>query len=108
MMPRSTVYDRVKRTGYMMGPAHKMGPAMDQMPEPEPGPSTAPDAAGSPPNLRDAGASPESCGDCGSFQGNRCLKFDADVTPNLVCDAYEPREEGNEAQVSTETAAPAV
>jgi len=68
-MSPSTVYDRVKKTGYMTGPNHRMREAMDAMqsaPRPA-GAAAAQKGAGvvtEPPNLEDAGDGAESCGEC--------------------------------------------
>lgn len=96
-----TVYDRLKRTGYMMGPEHRMGPAFDDQAR---GPdltiiigSPKGNAEGGqrPPGLRDAGNTMESCSECARFEGEdgsgrgKCGKFGADVSRNQVCDEYE-------------------
>lgn len=83
----NTVYDRYKKTGYMMGSGHKMGPAMEDAPPMQPQAQQ-----GGPPNHRDSGGAAESCGNCAQFDsaGQMCGKFGARTTPNMVCDGYEP------------------
>ena len=121
MSPSDTVYDRYKKTGYITGPNHRMATALNSAaPEPDEPESGG---EGEPPNLRDAGDSMESCGDCEYFtpasaagaagvgprgnpgavrsvEGSSCSKFgDYPVTPNQVCDDYEPiAEEGGEGE----------
>jgi hypothetical protein len=67
----STVFDRLKANGgYMTGPRHRMGPALED------GARLAvakdgdePDGGnGEPPNLHDAGNSMQSCADCEHYQ----------------------------------------
>ncbi len=103
MMGGRTVFDRVKKTGYMTGPEHKMNSALEDQSDDDPT-MNADDAAdpdggeetGEPPNLRDSAERPASCGDCQNFQpagqdgGSSCLKYGgAEVMPNEVCDGYE-------------------
>jgi hypothetical protein len=103
---QSTLYDRARKTGYLMGPKHKYGPAMDDKAAP---PEPAGDGAGKadqkPPNLRDAGAVIDSCSDCVQYQASgtggggagHCGKFNTPVAPNQVCDEFEEKgDQGNE------------
>ena len=84
MSPSNTVFDRYKKTGYITGSRHAMGPALEE------GAPPPPESDGmSPPNLRDSGSDSDSCGTCANFSQNHCDKFDVDLTPNLVCDAFE-------------------
>lgn len=110
-MGGTTVYDRAKKTGFMLGGQHKMGPAFDDQPEatmnaddpasPDDGDEEG--EPGDPPNLRDSSDRPNSCADCKNFtpggdSGGTCAKYgDASVTPNEVCDGFEGKtEEGDE------------
>src|SRR5262245_13284674 len=97
----STVYDRLKKTGYITGPKHAMLGQQADTPVPldaggDPGgmgpddpdvPGSDAAVSGGPPNLRDAQVTPDSCADCGHFNGrDQCMKFNTNVTPNEVCD----------------------
>lgn len=118
MSPSDTVYDRMKRTGYLMGSKHRMGPSMESSAAPPSG-DAEDESSAAPPNLRDAGDSMESCADCVHFEpasaaagaavgprgnaiggraveGSSCSKYGGyPVTPNQVCDDWEPvAEEG--------------
>ena len=95
-----TVYSRMKKTGYITGPRHRMNPGMEDM-QPQDTPATD-----GPPNLRDA-PEPESCGDCANFRGNQCGKFNTSVTPNQVCDDFEEGAPDN-GEESTSTEIPQV
>ena len=104
-MSPSTVYDRTKKTGYMTGPNHRMRQAMDAMQPPPPAASASAEGGG-PPNLRDSGGDPESCGECANFDGrDTCLKYDSPVSPNEVCDDFDPVDEGDEEEAGGEQAA---
>jgi hypothetical protein len=107
----STLFQRAKKTGYLMGPKHRYGPAMDDMAEKPAGPPSAPgddgEADQGPPNLRDAGSVIDSCSDCDAYQPadvgtggqGQCGKFNSPVAPNQVCDEFEQKgdtEDGNE------------
>jgi hypothetical protein len=96
-----TVHDRMKKTGFIMGPRHNMAPAMDDAAGAAP--AASPDNNAGPPNLRDADG-PESCGDCDHFDAAgyaddsgagsgsaQCSQFQCNVTPNQVCDAFSPK-----------------
>jgi hypothetical protein len=99
----STVYDRLKKTGYITGPKHAMlGQEADAPVLPDAGGDpggTALDDPGTegsdetedagPPNLRDARDVPDACGDCVNFDGGTCTKFNTNVTANQVCDEFE-------------------
>lgn len=88
-----TVYDRAKKTGYMLGSKHRYENAFEEGAEPEApeGQSAAEDA---PPNLRDAGAAPDTCADCahsepGEGEGLICkLHGDYPVMSSQVCDDF--------------------
>jgi hypothetical protein len=99
----STVYDRMKKTGYITGPKHTMLGQEAAAPVPpdaggDPGGSALdePGTEGSdetgdvgPPNLRDAKDVADACGDCVHFDGGQCTKFNTNVTPNQVCDEFQ-------------------
>lgn len=79
-----TVFDRTKRTGYMMGSNHPMNRMESMSP-------LAPNAqAGGPPNHRDSGSEGISCGDCQQFDGEQCGKFGVPTSTNMLCDEHEP------------------
>ena len=103
----STVYDRAKKTGFLLGPRHRYEAAMEEDAAPE----TEQDVAGGkPPNLRDAGAGGETCDSCmhseaGDEGGLQCMKYGGyPVTPNQVCDDFE--EQGGEEGVEEGAAPP--
>jgi hypothetical protein len=112
----STVYDRLKKTGYITGPKHAMlGQQADAPVPPDagggPGGSAPgePDTPGSdeteaqgPPNLRDAKDVADSCGDCANFDGGTCTKFNTNATPNQVCDEFEEGAPDNGEETGTE------
>ena len=97
----STVFSRAKRTGFLIGPHHKMDPGMtDNAPSATPLSADGPGSDTAPPNLRDSPA-PENCGECANYSGsgasspedpsgtpNQCMKFNTSVTPNQVCDDF--------------------
>lgn len=94
MMPggRDTVYDRYKKTGYLMGSKHR---ALNTVAGAEGGPAgdTEEENGGMPPdkcpNYRDAGDSPESCGECDHYTDGQCDRCDLPTSPNMVCDNFE-------------------
>ena len=102
MIGGSTVYDRMKTNGgYMTGPRHRMQAGMEAVAAPE----SEVDGAAGPPNLRDAGESPDSCGQCVHFEpgdmgdkGSSACKLHGDhpVSANQVCDDFEGSPEGEE------------
>jgi hypothetical protein len=119
MTPRGTVYDRMKKTGYLMGPNHRMGAAMDMesAPPAPAGPAAADGEQDEPPNLQDSGEAGGggSCGECVNFEydqggdqeGSGACKLHGDypVTPNQVCDDFQSEEEGEQDDGSQEEAA---
>lgn len=106
---RDTVYDRTKKTGFMMGSNHKMGAAFNMKDSPDKGASPLgddDDPSGqqqTPPNLRDSIDSAECCGTCANFNPGGgddskpvCEKYnDYPVSANQVCDGYEQKQPDN-------------
>lgn len=87
----STVYDRMKAGGYVMGPNHPMARQMKADGRDKPMED------GKPPNLRDSGPDPAAmrCVGCAHFDDGNCMKHNNyPVQQSDVCDSYEePGEE---------------
>lgn len=100
-----SVYDRAQKTGYLLGPRHRYESALEEASGPPPSENEG-DENDKPPNLRDAGDSPDSCGGCAHFEpgdmaeagGSSCsLHGGYPVSVNQVCDDFEGGEgEGEE------------
>ncbi len=100
----NTVYDRLKKTGFMMGPQHAMGASFDMKANPDKqDPTMMDDDSGTPekpPALRDSIDTSECCGTCANFDPGGgedmkpcCEKYnDYPVTANQVCDSYEDKQ----------------
>lgn len=107
----STVADRMKRTGYIMGPRHRMFSSVGG----EGGPGGAPAPVkpvaeggqgerSEPPGLRDAEDGMECCGNCADCvadkdgAGMKCKGYGVPVTANMCCDDWHPEGEESVAE----------
>ncbi len=94
----NTVFARMKKTGYIMGPGHPFAREEFSADAPDKGGSSAEE----PPNFRDADG-PESCGECAHYdaEAGQCQKYNYPTTANMVCDSFTPEGEGDgeEAQI---------
>lgn len=88
-MPK-TVNERLKMNGGILaGPNHKFSnqrirQTMEEGGEPDMGDE---EEAEGPPNLRDAERM-DSCATCTHYGAQKCQKYDTDVDPGDVCDAF--------------------
>lgn len=109
----------MKKTGYMVGPNHRMGTAMMMdkggdmgkmqkggMMEGATGEAPEAQNAEGPPNLHDS-AGLDNCGECQHYQANECAAHGGHrVTPNQVCDDFASGENAQEGRGEPEQPQP--